>query len=97
MSWKSWVQAQLTAATQTLGDSIAYLKRKTGLTITDRQADALAAKAQKAIADIEAILAGVIDEIPGVPSIVAKIGAHAAAQVLDAAIAGAAEAVKANN
>mgnify|MGYP000290536201 CR=1 FL=1 len=46
---------------------------------------------------VEAVLVDLIDEIPGVPRIVAKIAAACAMKIIDAAIAGAGEGVKARN
>lgn len=97
MSWKDYVTTAALKAANALGDSVAFIKRKTGLAVSDAQVDDLQAKARAASDQIEAVLVELIDDIPGVPNIVAKIAAHAAMQALDAAIAAAGESVKAHN
>lgn len=97
MKWTAWVANAAAEAKEKLGDSVAYLKGKFGVAPSDPQVDAAQAKAKAAVDKIEAILADLIDELPGVPRVVATLGAHAAAQLVDAAIAAAADTVKANN
>lgn len=97
MSWKDYVTTAALKAANALGDSVAFIKRKTGVAVSDAKVDELQAKARAASDKIEAALVELIDDIPGVPNIVAKIAAHAAMQALDAAIAAAGESVKARN
>lgn len=97
MNWKSYVATAAAKAADVLGDSIAFIKRKAGVTVSDEKVDELQAKARIAAEQIEAALVELIDDIPGVPNIVAKIAAHAAMQAVDAAIAAAGESIKANN
>lgn len=97
MSWlKKTTDAAKSAATL-LGGSVAFIKRQFNVTVTDDQVDALEAKARQVSDQIEAILADYIDDIPGVPTIVATLAASLAMKAVDAAIAGAGEAVKAKN
>lgn len=91
------VDGLLGRASDMVGDSVRLAKRTFGAAPTDEQADAAAAKVREAVAKVEAIAAAAIDEIPGVPTVVAKLAAHAFATILTAAVAGATQAVKDNN
>lgn len=98
MSWLTKIKSALKLDGKTVGESIGYLLKKAGKLVTDKQVDALVAKSDKVTDQIEAALAAFIKaEVPLLPTAVASMAASAAMQIVDAAIAGAANVVKDNN
>lgn len=97
MSWTDGVKNALASAAKTVGNSVAFIKGKFGVSVSDAQADQGVVKAEAVAADLVKVLEAYIDSIPGVPSIVAHLAAEAALKIIDSAIAGAGEAIKANN
>lgn len=97
MSWKTSLSKRLGEAAKTLGASVGFLRKTMGATVTDAQVDGAVKKADELTDRLEALLVEYIDDIPGVPNILAKLAAEQALRVIDAAIAGAGEAVKARN
>lgn len=89
--------ARARQAADVLGKSVAYIKGKTGITVSDAQVDAATAKARALKDGLTKLLEEYIDDVPGVPNFVAHAAAQAATMVVDAAIAGAGEAIKRNN
>lgn len=97
MSWTSKIKSALKAAAETVGNSVAYINREFGITVSDEQVDAAVATADAVTDQLVGVLERYIDGIPGVPTAVAHIAAQAAMNAIDAAIAGAGETIKANN
>jgi hypothetical protein len=97
MSWKKKIINAATEVAETLGNSVAYIKRQFGVTVTDEQVDAAVQHADAVTDELTKVLAAYVDSIPGVPSIVANLAAQTAMKIVDSAIAGAGEAIKARN
>jgi hypothetical protein len=93
----SWASGLVDSVTDVVGDSVRLAKKTFGAAPTDAQADAAALKVQGVVKNVETLIAEAIDEIPGVPRVVAKFAAAAVASILMSAVAGATEAVKENN
>jgi hypothetical protein len=95
MSWLSRIKSALKLDGKTVGESIAYLMKKAGKLVTDKQVDQLVAKSDKVTDQIEVALAAFIKaEVPLLPTAVATMAASAAMNVVDAAIAGAANVLR---
>lgn len=89
-----WVNNGLHAVRDGVTDSVVYVFSKLKHSYSDDDVDKVVATADAAIVEIEKILAAAIDNIPGVPTVIASIGAQAAGSILQAAIAGATQAAK---
>lgn len=98
MSWATdWFRKRKTTA-QVVGLSTVYLQQKLGVTVSDKNVDDATKAAVKLGDDLETLVKAYVSaRIPGLGAAVAAIAVTAAFNVIDAAIAGAAETVKANN
>jgi uncharacterized membrane protein len=88
---------------QALAKSVGYIRRKLGLSVTDAQVDSVVVAAEAAASQAAnsmqvALTAFIRAQAPMLPAeVIATVAATAALNVVDAAIAGAGNVVKANN
>lgn len=103
MSYLTDLAHRRVTVTQFLGKSVGYLKNKMGLAPTDAEVDTVAAAAEAAAAVTaqgvqDLLTAYIAAHAPMLPaSVIATQASTVALHVVDAAISGAANVVKANN
>lgn len=98
MSWLSTVTNLRDTAAKALGNSIGALKRWTGVTVSDADVDKAVTAAEKLAGDVEALVnVYLTTHAPGMLGGVAVLASHAVVSVVDSAIAGAGNVIKANN
>jgi len=95
MKWTDWIIDQAREGGERLGASFAKLLGKRAP--SDATAQAAADKLRALLARHQDELAQVLDEIPGVPTVLATMAVGASRTVLDAGIAGALEGYQAAN
>lgn len=98
MSWLSDLVKGRKKAPEVIALSVIYLRTKLGVTVTDAKVDEATAAAKR-LGDVmeNALKAYIAVQAPGLPAAVASMAVIAAFNSIDAAIAGAANVVKANN
>ena len=98
MSWLMDLIKGRKKAPEVIALSVIYLRTKLGVTVTDAKVDEATAAAKK-LGDVmeEAIKAYIAVQAPGLPAAVASMAVIAAFNSIDAAVAGAANVIKANN
>jgi hypothetical protein len=98
MSYLSQLKARQITAKEFLAKSVAYLKAKVGLTVSDEAVDDAVAAAEILIDAVEAaVKAYLASALPQLPAALAASAATGVLNHIDAAIAGAGNVVKANN
>jgi len=98
MKWADKIKAGVADVAGDLSASLTKLyavaKDTFGVKYTDAQATASAAKIAAVIPKVRALLAQELDDIPGVPTILADLGAQMVGRLLDAGLAGGLEMAK---
>jgi len=98
MSWITDLVRGRKKAPEVIALSTIYLREKLGLTVSDEKIDEAKAAAIKLGDGLEAAIKVYLQaQAPGIPAAVGSMAVIAAFNSIDAAIAGAANVVKANN
>lgn len=95
MSYLSQLKNRQITAAQALAKSVAYLRDKLGVGLTDAQIDQAVDATDRMTDELEVVLANYIAKhFPALPPAIAVAASTAALNVVDAAVAGAANVVK---
>lgn len=95
MSYLSQLRNRQISTKQFLAKSVNYLSAKMGLTVSDAAVDAAVARTDHLTDTLNDLIGGYIKAaLPGLPAAIAIAATNAALNTIDAAIAGAGQAIK---